>query len=153
MQDKIKFIFKTPEVSPGYLLNQLHLIWQRKVKNVLDPLNLTHTQFVLLASIAWLTNQKDDLTQVELASAHNYDRMMVSKVLRTLQSKNLIERREHSTDTRAKVVTLTSKGKILLQTALTEVERMDVDFFEILGNDMKNFNLKMQTLIETNKTR
>ncbi len=153
MQDKIKFIFKTPEVSPGYLLNQLHLIWQRKVKNVLDPLNLTHTQFVLLASIAWLTNQKDDLTQVELASANNYDRMMVSKVLRTLQSKNLIERREHSTDTRAKVVTLTSKGKILLQTALTEVERMDVDFFEILGNDMKNFNLKMQTLIETNKTR
>jgi len=151
MQDKIEFIFKTPEVSPGYLLNQLHLIWQRRVKNVLDPLNLTHTQFVLLASIAWLTNQKDELTQVELAIANNYDRMMVSKVLRTLQSKNLIERQEHSTDTRAKVVILTSKGKKLLQTALTKVERMDMDFFEILGDNVKNFNLEMRTLIETNK--
>ncbi len=150
MRDKIEFIFDTPEVSPGYLLNQLHLIWQRKVKNVLDPLNLTHTQFVLLASIAWLTNKKDDLTQVELATANNYDRMMVSKVLRTLQSKNLIERQEHSTDTRAKVVTLTSKGKILLQSALTKVERMDIDFFESLGGNMENFNSKMQMLIEKN---
>lgn len=150
MQDKIEFIFKTPEVSPGYLLNQLHLIWQRKVKNVLDPLNLTHTQFVLLASIAWLTNKKDDLTQVELAAANNYDRMMVSKVLRTLQSKNLIERREHSTDTRAKVVTLTSNGKKLLQTALTKVERMDIDFFENLGNNIESFNSNMQRLIEKN---
>src|SRR5699024_3917298 len=151
MQDKIEFIFKTPEVSPGYLLNQLHLICQRRVKNVLDPLNLTHTQFVLLASIAWLTNQKDELTQVELAIANNYDRLMVSKVLRTLQSKNLIERQEHSTDTRAKVVILTSKGKKLLQTALTKVERMDMDFFEILGDNVKNCNLEIRTLIETKK--
>lgn len=153
MQGKIEFLFETPEVSPGYLLNQLHLIWQRKVKNVLDPLNLTHTQFVLLASIAWLTNKRSDITQVELAALNNYDRMMVSKVLRTLQSKNLIERREHSTDTRAKVVTLTSSGKKLLQTALTKVEKMDIDFFETLGNNIDNFNSNLQTLIETNRVQ
>lgn len=36
---------------------------------------------------------------------------MVSKVLRTLEDKGFITRKEHETDTRAKVISLTINGK------------------------------------------
>lgn len=151
MSEKIKFQFQSPEKSPGYMLARLNLIWQRKQKKVLDPLGLTHTQFVLLTSVAWLTNKSENVTQVEIANFNNFDRMMVSKVLRTLQAKNLIIRREHEADTRAKIVNLTPGGKKLLQTALTKVENADIDFFASLGKDISHFNQAVQTLIEANK--
>ncbi len=151
MPDKIKFIFKSPDKSPGYLLGQLTLLWQRKLKKVLDPLDLTHTQFILLTSIAWLTNKNDCVTQVEIANRNNFDRMMVSKVLRTLQTKKLITRQEHDTDTRAKTVNLTTDGKKVLQTALTKVEKADIEFFSDIDKKLADFNLNMEKLIEANK--
>lgn len=152
MPDKIEFLFKKPEDSPGYLLAQLTLLWQRKQKKVLDPLDLTHTQFVLLSSIAWLSNENKNLTQVEIADYNNFDRMMVSKVLRTLQIKKLITRQEHETDTRAKIVKLTSSGRKILQTALREVENADIAFFSSLGKKLSGLNKNMVKLIESNKT-
>ncbi|MBA5791710.1 MarR family transcriptional regulator [Flavobacterium sp. xlx-214] len=151
MSDKIEFIFKTPEKSPGFLLAQLTLLWQRKQKKVLDPLDLTQTQFILLASIAWLTNKSDNVTQVEIANLNNFDRMMVSKVLRTMQEKKLITRKEHGTDTRAKIVKLTTNGEKVLQIALTKVENADIEFFESIDKQLPDFNLSMKKLIETNK--
>ena len=151
MSEKIEFIFKSPDTSPGYLLGQLTLLWQRKLKKVLDPLDLTHTQFILLTSIAWLTNKSENITQVEIANLNNFDRMMVSKVLRTLENKKLITRKEHSTDTRAKIVKLTTNGKKILQTALTKVENADIEFFFSIDKNLSNLNSYMQTLIKTNK--
>lgn len=151
MSDKIDFLFKSPEESPGYLLAQLTLLWQRKQKKVLDPLDLTHTQFVLLSSVAWLTNKNDNVTQVEIANLNNFDRMMVSKVLRALQAKKLITRQEHETDTRAKIVKLTPNGKKVLQLALTKIENADIEFFSSLGKKLSKLNKNMLKLIENNK--
>lgn len=147
----IEFLFKKPEDSTGYLLGQLTLIWQRKHKKVLDPLDLTQTQFVLLTSIAWLSKKNKKLTQVEIANHSNFDRMMVSKVLRTLQDKKFISRQEHPTDTRAKVIKLANDGAKVLQKALTAVENADIDFFSVLGNNLTLFNQNMINLIEQNK--
>ncbi|HEX8548457.1 MAG TPA: MarR family transcriptional regulator [Cytophagaceae bacterium] len=151
MSEKIEFISNSPEKSPGFLLGQLTLLWQRKQKKVLDPLDLTLTQFILLASTAWLTNQSQNVTQVDIANLNNFDRMMVSKVLRTLQTKKLITRQEHGTDTRAKIVTLTPNGKKLLQAALTKVEQSDIHFFSTIGKNLANLNGYMLQLIESNK--
>jgi len=151
MQENIKFIFNSPEESPGYLLAQLNLLWQRKQKKALDPLDITHTQFVLLTSIAWLSNRSVNVMQVEIADFNNFDRMMVSKVLRTLESKKLINRQEHTTDTRAKIVKITSNGKAILQSALTQVEKADIEFFSSIGSDIIPFNSSMLKLVSANK--
>ena len=90
MPKKIEFHFKKPEDSPGYLLGQLTMLWERKQKRVLDPLDLTRTQFVLLCAIAWLSRDNDKVTQIDIANQGNADRMMVSKVLRTLEEKKFI---------------------------------------------------------------
>ncbi len=147
----IEFKFKSPDDSPGYLLGQLTMLWQRKVKKVLDPLNLTQTQFVLLAALGWLSKNNNAVTQVDIANQGNADRMMVSKVLRTLQDKKFISRQEHPTDTRAKVIRLTNEGAKVLQIALTAVENADIDFFSVLGNNLSSFNRSMVKLTEQNK--
>ena len=110
MAKTIEFKFKAPNESPGYLLGQLTQLWQRKQKKVLDPLNLTQTQFILLSALAWLSRENDNVTQVDIANQGNADRMMVSKVLRTLEEKKFVSRQEHQTDTRAKVIKLTNEG-------------------------------------------
>lgn len=148
MPKKIEFKFKAPNESPGYLLGQVTMLWQRKHKKVLDPLNLTQTQFVLLAALGWLSRENDNVTQVDIANQGNADRMMVSKVLRTLEEKKFISRQEHQTDTRAKVIKLTSEGAKVLQKALTAVENADIEFFSVLGNNLSSFNQSMIHLTE-----
>ncbi|RZF57892.1 MarR family winged helix-turn-helix transcriptional regulator [Sphingobacterium corticibacterium] len=148
---KIEFKFKSPEDSPGYLLGQVTLLWQRKQKKVLDPLNLTQTQFALLAALGWLSRENDKVTQVDIANQGNADRMMVSKVLRTLEEKKFISREEHKTDTRAKVIKLTDAGAEVLQKALTAIELADMEFFSIVGKDLLGFNKNMVNIINENK--
>lgn len=150
---EIDFKFKSPNDSPGYLLGQVTMLWQRKLKKVLDPLNLTQTQFVLLAALGWLSKTNENVTQIDIANQSNTDRMMVSKVLRTLQEKKFISREEHRTDTRAKVIKLTNEGATTLQKALTAVENADIDFFSVLGNNLPDFNLNMVNLIEEHQNK
>jgi DNA-binding MarR family transcriptional regulator len=151
MTEKIEFKFKSTEESPGYLLGQLTTLWQRKLKKVLDPLNVTQTQFVLLAALGWLSKENDNVTQVDIANQGNADRMMVSKVLRTLEDKKFISRQEHQTDTRAKVIKLTIEGAKVLRKALTAVENADIEFFSALDKNLILFNQNMISLIEQNK--
>ena len=150
MPKEIEFQFKSPHDSPGYLLGQVTMLWQRKQKKVLDPLDLTQTQFVLLAALGWLSKKSDAVTQVDIANQSNTDRMMVSKVLRTLEEKGFITRQEHETDTRAKTIRLTMSGELVLQKAIIEVESADLDFFATLDTKLPSFNRNMVQLIDSN---
>jgi len=151
MPKEISFHFKSPEDSPGYLLGQLTMLWQRKQKKVLDPLDLTQTQFVLLAALGWLSKKSNAVTQVDIANQSNADRMMVSKVLRTLEDKGFLTRKEHETDTRAKTIRLTASGEVVLQKALIEIENADLEFFAAPDVDLGKFNLTMSKLVKKNK--
>jgi len=150
MAKEINFHFKSPNDSPGYLLGQLTMLWQRKQKKVLDPLDLTHTQFILLAALGWLSRKNKSVTQVDIANQSNADRMMVSKVLRTLEEKGFITRREHQRDTRAKTIRLTATGEVILQKAIIVVENADLDFFASLEAKLSSFNRNMVQLIDIN---
>ncbi|WET01459.1 MarR family transcriptional regulator [Flavobacterium sp. YJ01] len=151
MSKEINFHFKSPEESPGYLLGQLTMFWQRKQKRVLDPLDLTQTQFVLLAALGWLSKKSNSVTQIDIANQSNSDRMMVSKVLRTLEQKGFVTRQEHKTDTRAKTIRLTDAGEMVLQKAIVEVENADLDFFSALEENLSSFNCNMVKLIDRNR--
>ncbi|MEJ5055781.1 MarR family winged helix-turn-helix transcriptional regulator [Sphingobacterium sp. MYb382] len=117
--------------------------WQHKLKKFLDPLDLTQTQFVLLAALGWLSKKSDAVTQIDIANQSNTDRMMVSKVLRTLVDKGFVSRKEHETDTRAKTINLTPPGENVLQKAIIVVEQADLDFFSSLATDLPSFNKHM----------
>jgi DNA-binding MarR family transcriptional regulator len=139
------------EDSSGFLLWQVTNLWQREIKKALEAYDLTHSQFVLMASIHWLTLHKQDVTQILLSSHTKIDPMTTSTVLRTLQTKGFLQRQEHLTDTRAKTVGLTDNGKKIIKQAVKTVETFDKTFFETLGDDIKFFNEQLLTLLGQKK--
>ncbi|SEW50998.1 MarR family winged helix-turn-helix transcriptional regulator [Chitinophaga arvensicola] len=134
--------------SPGFLLWQVTSLWQREIRKALEKYDLTHSQFVLLASTMWLMQQGEPVTQILLSAHSKIDPMTTSTVLRTLQTKGLLERKEHTTDTRAKTVALTTTGEKLARQAIKTVEQFDTDFFQALGSKLGDFNKKLRLLLQ-----
>ena len=147
MNKKIDFLFETPNESLGYLLWQATMRWQREANKVLREVGLTNTQFAILSALAWLLRSSKSVTQKDIAEGSKTDRMMVSKILRTLQKNGLVERKEHETDTRAKCVFLTNKGVETLQKALEIKNKSNELFFENI-TDKQNFAKELQQIIE-----
>ena len=143
------FSFESAEDSSGFLLWQVTNLWQREIRKALEKYDLTHSQYVLMASIHWLTLHHQEVTQVILSSHTKIDPMTTSTVLRTLQSKNLLQRQEHATDTRAKTVALTEEGKKIIKQAIKTVEKFDADFFQPLAEKTSDFNKKLLLLLRS----
>jgi len=141
------FSVKKANDSTGFLLWQVTALWQRKIAATLRPLDLTQVQFALLASLLWWSNKKTLLTQSMLAEHTKLDTMMTSQVLRTLEKKGLIERRPHPTDTRAKILSLTKKGRDRAFRAVPAVEKADADFFNATASNILQFNESLRSLI------
>ena len=141
------FSVEKAEESSGFLLWQVTNLWQREIKKALEKYGLTHSQFVLLASIHWLTLHKQEVTQVVLSNHTKIDPMTTSTVLRTLQHKGFIQRQEHLTDTRAKTVGLTEEGKKVIKKAVVTVEKFDKEFFSLLGNRATELNNSLIILL------
>jgi len=144
------FSVKSAEDSSGFLLWQVTNLWQREIKKALLPFNLTHSQFVILASMHWLTIQKAEVTQIVLSNHTKIDPMTTSQVLRALQKKEFISRQEHKTDTRAKTIEITEKGKKIIKKAVIAVENFDKDFFSTLEKSQHELNKNLQTLLLKN---
>jgi MarR family transcriptional regulator, organic hydroperoxide resistance regulator len=142
------FSVEKAEESSGFLLWQVTNLWQREIKKALEQYGLTHSQFVLMASIHWLTLHKQEVTQVVLSNHTKIDPMTTSTVLRTLQQKGFIQRQEHLTDTRAKTVEITNEGKKIIKKAVVTVEKFDTDFFSFLGNKTTELNTNLLALLK-----
>ena len=119
----------SPEDSPGFLLWHVTLRWQRDIAAALAPLDLTHVQFVLLATAWWLNSRGTDPNQLSLARQAGTDVKMTSQVLRKLEAKGLLRRDTDAADTRAKRLHVTSRGSELAAQALAAVEATDAEFF------------------------
>jgi DNA-binding MarR family transcriptional regulator len=118
-----------PEESPGFVLWQVATLWQQQMRRALAPLGLTHAQFVLLASAAWLSRQGEPVSQARIAEHARTDAVMTSEVLRTLVSKKLVRRLPHPADKRAWQIEPTAQGARLAQRAMRLVEAADEAFF------------------------
>lgn len=123
------FGFDVPEDSPGFLLWQTTISWQRLIKKSLEPYDISHAQFVIMAILLWLQDQKKDITQIDIIKMSKLDKMTVSKSLKKLTSMNFIKRRENQEDTRAKSVQLTKSGASITKKLVPIVENVDAKFF------------------------
>ncbi len=150
MDKENPFMRSKANASPGFLLWQVSMVWQRKVSASLKPHSFTQAQFVLLASLMWLSRQEKNITQVHLAQHAKMDVMTVSQVLRTLEKKKYLLREAHPQDTRAKVLRLTKTGEAHARKLVPIVENLDDEFFRSLGNGKIKMLSLLQTLIEKN---
>ncbi len=147
MKEELFFHFQKADEAPGFLLWRVYNLWQRQIKRQLRPLELTHTQFVVLATAYWLSLQREEVTQIDIARESKTDVMLTSNVLRALEKRQLLERREHSSDTRAKAVLLTKAGVSLLKKAVKRVEDFDRSFFDRV-KDKACFKAELNRLMQ-----
>jgi DNA-binding MarR family transcriptional regulator len=119
-----------PDESPGFLLWHVTLRWQRAIASVLAPLDLTHVQFVLLATTWWLNSRGEEPNQLSVARQAGTDVKMTSEVLRRLEAKGLILRTVDAGDTRARRLRVTGHGAELAAQAVSAVEAADAAFFQ-----------------------
>ena len=122
--------FSGPSESPGLLLWRTTMRWQRVMTAALAPLDLTHVQFVLLASAMWLGRNGEPPNQVQLAAQAGTEVKMTSDVVARLEAKGLIAREADPRDSRAKVIRITPTGTAAAQRAIVAVEAADAAFFE-----------------------
>lgn len=118
-----------PLVSPGFWLHHAALTWRAELDARLRPLGLTPTQFLLLASAGWLEHESGPPSQQEVAEHAGADRMMTSKVVRTLEERGLLARVAHESDARSVRITLTASGRDLARQAITIAQDLDAEFF------------------------
>lgn len=121
--------FQGPESSPGLLLWRSTLAWQRDVAAALDPLGLTHSQFVLLACAWWLEAHGGAGTQVMIAAQAGMDVKTASQVLRRLEAAGYVSRQQAPGDARARIVSTTAAGREMGDQALSAVEAVDEAYF------------------------
>ena len=128
--------FASADDSPGLALWHVTNRWQAVMRSALAPHELTHVQYVLLATLVWHRSHEPDvpLTQVDLAALAATDVMMTSQVLRALEAKGLVDRMPHPHDGRARVLRPTPDGLAAAQRATGDVERADAEYFAALAH-------------------
>jgi len=130
------------EATPGHLVWRLAMKWRTAVDRALDPLGLTHAQYVVLSSLLAL----DRPSQRELADHTGLEPLYVSKLARALESSGLIERTRDKVDTRTMRLTLTPQGRSVVEPAVTLVSALLDRLLEPLG-DPADFSRELTALL------
>jgi len=119
--------------STGFLLWHVSLRWRVALGRDLAPLGLTHTQFVLLATLYRFSNSGTQPSQRELADQSGLDVMLVSRVVRALEGAQLVRRDASSADPRAFQLALTPLGTDTVLAAVKVVHEVEQRFLAPLG--------------------
>lgn len=136
---------------PGHLIRRAHqlssgMFAERVAQAGYD---VTQVQFGALTAIKTFPG----LDQASLAEMIAYDRVTIGGVLDRLQAKGYIERSISTTDRRARVLTLTDQGLMVLTALLPVVEAVQTDIIaELSINEQKTLMALLQKImkIQTN---
>jgi DNA-binding MarR family transcriptional regulator len=143
--------FNLSSTSLGFLIWELNNTIETKMNQMLREFGITRFQFYILQSLKTSKDHKLEFTQNEFANFIHANNMMVSKVLRQMEIKNLIQRTPSTKDGRAMVVSLTPTGlKMYSKTA----QKVQQNSQQIRSKFMDNsdFSYSIQQLILTIKS-
>ena len=103
--------------------------WQRATNAALRSVGLTHSQFLVLSSLARVSMQeRDAVSQRQVARGAGLDDATTSSVLQTLEKRGLVDRTAAVGDGRSWRVAVTSAGARMLRRAAPLVSDAGVEF-------------------------
>jgi MarR family transcriptional regulator, organic hydroperoxide resistance regulator len=119
--------------TPGFLIWRLAMKLRVAVDRALAPLDLTHAQYSLLASLYGVQRSGRRPSQRELADHTGLEPLYVSKLARTLEAAGLVERIQHPDDTRAVQLSLSARGEQVVLRAIATVRALHGELMAPLG--------------------
>lgn len=81
--------FDQDSKSIGFLFMKAYSTWHSQIKNSLNKLSITHPQFIVMATIAYLSQHVDEITTM-ISKKANIDVMTVSQIIDRLEEKYLL---------------------------------------------------------------
>lgn len=136
-----------PLTGPGFHLWKASLRWSSAMAQSLKTMQMTHSQFFVLGAVGFLAKTKARAPkQSEVAEFAGIDPMMTSKVIRTLESRGLLERTDDPNDSRAWRVKLTAKGEPVLVRATSLAKTVDAAFFSPVGSRVVELTTELSEL-------
>ncbi|MDX8055178.1 MarR family transcriptional regulator [Lentzea sp. BCCO 10_0798] len=131
------------EPTPGHLVWRLAMKWRTAVDRALDPLGLTHAQYVVLSSLLAL----DRPSQRELADHTGLEALYVSKLARSLEASGFISRTRDAVDTRTVRLSLTPQGLETVEPAVALVRSLLDRLLAPLGDRTSAFSGELLALL------
>lgn len=129
----------TSEINPnypgrhslGFQMWEASNAWQRSMRAALQPLSITHVQYLLLSTMLVYAEENDGsaIQQTQLVRLAGTDKMMTSKVVRTLEERKLLTRSVVNNDLRSLKLELTQDGILLTRQAAIHVKQVEDTFF------------------------
>lgn len=139
--------FKSADLSPGFLLWKVSNLHQRLQRKALLELDLTPSQFSILACYFFLSTKSSTVTQSEVCRHAGIDKMLISDLTKTLIKKNYLKKMNNKKDRRSHAINLTENGKDKCNQALKIIETLDAKFFRI-AKDSKGLIRGLSELAE-----
>ncbi len=146
LKKTFKTEFKNSSGSIGFLFWKVSNYHQKKQREALKHLDLTPTQFSVLACYYYIAEKlKKNPSQADICEHSGIDKMLVSDITKVLLTKKLILKTQNKTDKRAFEIQLTETGKVICNEAVQLIEKIDHEVFSKTKN--KLIFLKMLSLI------
>ena len=120
---------REPCASPGFLLWNAALAWQRSVTAALRPYGLTPVQFLILACVVAFEDEGVRPNQLMICARARTGVTMTSQVLSKLVDAGLVSRAPNPEDARANVVRVSPYGHQLVDATGDVVAEVDREFF------------------------
>jgi DNA-binding MarR family transcriptional regulator len=139
-------ISRDPNEDLGCLIWRISKYWQRSNIKLLGEFELTVSQLELLGAIYHMSKHNVEVTQIVLSQKTEIDPMTTSTIIRNLEKKGLISRKESATDTRARIVEVTDAGAKLFEKAFTKVREGQNSIFQNM--DREALKTQLQILLQ-----
>lgn len=117
--------------SAGYLVNHMARLFFEELRLQIEPLGIVPGQFPALLAL-W---QQDGQTQKELVDKLDVEQATMANTLNRMERDGLIERKDHPTDGRAKIICLTEKAHLVRNDAYAAAETVNDTAMAALSPD------------------
>lgn len=129
------------KVSLGFIFKQIHIAFEAHGNKNLKRYNLTKSQMDVLV---YLEVHKDLVTtQRDLEKGLRIKNPTVTGILNRLEEKNLISRKKHPKDKRAKIIEITEKGQNIMQAGYIHMMKMDESIVKGFSDEEKEELIKL----------
>ena len=118
----------------GYSLMHAAQTWRTEAAEVLRPHGLTVPQFLVLMELyRRARHEGESLTQAEVAARLGIDANTTSQIVRGLERRAILGRRQHPSDARARALELTPGGLELARVASADARAHNDRYFGVLS--------------------